>query len=166
MNSQRTLNTTLGYIEPRHWILPAKGNELPENVRDHDDIIKWKHFPCDWPFLWGIHRWLVNSPHEGQWRGALIFFYLHRNKRLSEQWWGWWFEMPSCPLWCHCNDYAETFPFQPALPSVHREEDQLALMGHEDGGEEGIFRVHQVLVLMNMSVPVISFPCFPWGVEM
>ena len=27
-----------------------------------DDVIKWKHFPRYWPFVWGI-----------QWRGALIF---------------------------------------------------------------------------------------------
>ena len=26
-----------------------------------------------WPFLWGIHRWPVNSPHKGQWRGTLMF---------------------------------------------------------------------------------------------
>ena len=39
----------------------------------HDDVIKWKHFPPYWPFVRGIHQWLVNSPHEGQWRGALIF---------------------------------------------------------------------------------------------
>ena len=25
-------------------------------------------------------------------------------KRLSKQWWGWWFEMLSRLLWCHCND--------------------------------------------------------------
>ena len=35
----------------------------------HDDVIKWKHFPRYWPFLWGIHR----SPHKGQWHGALMF---------------------------------------------------------------------------------------------
>ena len=28
------------------------------------------------------------------------------NKRLSKQWWGWWFETPSHPLWLHCNDTA------------------------------------------------------------
>ena len=33
-----------------------------------------------------------------------VFFVLHLNKRLSKQWWGWWFVMPSCPLWHHCND--------------------------------------------------------------
>ena len=39
----------------------------------HDDVIKWKHFPRYWPFVRGIHRSPVNSPHKGQWRGALIF---------------------------------------------------------------------------------------------
>ena len=39
----------------------------------HDDVIKWKHFPRYWPFVWEIHRSPVNSPHKGQWRGALMF---------------------------------------------------------------------------------------------
>ena len=39
----------------------------------HDDVIKWKHFPRNWPFVRGIHRSPVNSPHKGQWRGALVF---------------------------------------------------------------------------------------------
>ena len=38
-----------------------------------DDVIKWKHFPRNWPFVRGIHRSPVNSPHKGQWRGALMF---------------------------------------------------------------------------------------------
>ena len=33
-----------------------------------------------------------------------LFFDLHPNKQLSKQWWGWWFEVPSCPLWRHRND--------------------------------------------------------------
>ena len=43
-------------------------------VRDftHDDVIKWKHFPRYWPFVRGIHRSPVNSPHKSQWRGALM----------------------------------------------------------------------------------------------
>ena len=40
---------------------------------DHDDVIKWKYFPRYWPFVRGIHRSPVNSPHKGQWRGALTF---------------------------------------------------------------------------------------------
>ena len=41
--------------------------------RYHDDVIKWKHFPRYWPFVRGIHRPTVNSPHKGQWCGALMF---------------------------------------------------------------------------------------------
>ena len=30
----------------------------------HDDVMKWKHFPRYWPFVRGIHRSPVNSPHK------------------------------------------------------------------------------------------------------
>ena len=46
---------------------------VQEYAHHHDDVIKWKHFPRYWPFVRGIHRSPVNSPHKGQWRGALIF---------------------------------------------------------------------------------------------
>ena len=46
---------------------------LAEILSVHDDVIKWKHFPRYWSFVWGIHRSPVNSPHKGQWRGALMF---------------------------------------------------------------------------------------------
>ena len=39
----------------------------------HDDVIKWKHFPRNRPFVREIHRSPVNFPHKGQWRGALMF---------------------------------------------------------------------------------------------
>ena len=38
----------------------------------HIDVIKWKHFPRHWAFVRGIHRSPVNSPHRGQWYGALM----------------------------------------------------------------------------------------------
>ena len=44
---------------------------LPFHIHDH--VIKWKHFPRYWPFVRGIHRSPVNSPHNGRWRGALMF---------------------------------------------------------------------------------------------
>ena len=43
------------------------------SLRFHDDVSKWKHFPRYWPFVRGIHRSPVISPHKGQWRGALMF---------------------------------------------------------------------------------------------
>ena len=62
----------------------------------HDDVIKWKHFPCYWPFVRGIHRYPVT-------RSFDVFFDLQPNKRFSKQWWVWWFETPSCLLWRHRN---------------------------------------------------------------
>ena len=42
-------------------------------LKGHDDVIKWQHFPRYWPFVRGIYRSPVNSPHKGQWRGAVMF---------------------------------------------------------------------------------------------
>ena len=35
----------------------------------HDDVIKWKHFPRYWPFVWGIPRWIprTKSSHAELW---------------------------------------------------------------------------------------------------
>ena len=50
-------------------LVPASMCSIPY----HDDVIKWKHFPRNWPFVREIHRSPVNFPHKGQWRGALMF---------------------------------------------------------------------------------------------
>ena len=74
-----------------------------------DDVIKWKRFHCYWPFVRRIRLSPVNSPHRGQWRGALMFSLICAlNKRLSKLWWGWWFETPSRPLWLHYNVYRQS----------------------------------------------------------
>ena len=70
----------------------------------HDDVMKWKHFPRNWPFVRGIHRSTVNSPHKGQWRGALMFSLIGAlNKQLYKQSLGPWFETPMRSLRRHCN---------------------------------------------------------------
>ena len=53
----------------------------------HDDVIKWKHSPRYWPFVRGIHRSPVNSPHKGHWRGALMFSSIcaRTNNRVENQ---------------------------------------------------------------------------------
>ena len=68
-----------------HYFIPKRQNENCalynlsylygyRNKRiTHDDVIKWKHFPRNWPFVRKIHRSPVNFPHKGQWRGALMF---------------------------------------------------------------------------------------------
>ena len=47
-----------------------------QSKKTHDDVIKWKHLPRYWHFVRGIHRSPANSPHKGQWRGALMFFFV------------------------------------------------------------------------------------------
>ena len=72
--------------------------------KGHADVIKWKHFPRYWPFVRGIHRSPLNSPHKGQWRGALMFSLIcaWMNGWINNRE-GRWFETPSRPLWRHCN---------------------------------------------------------------
>ena len=48
----------------------------------HDYVIKWKHFPRYLPFVRGIHRSPMNSPHKGQWRGALAFSLICARKNV------------------------------------------------------------------------------------
>ena len=48
------------------------------------------------------HRWIPRTQRTVT-RSFDGFFDLRQNKRLSKQWWGWWFETPSHPLWRHCN---------------------------------------------------------------
>ena len=78
--------------------------KISQTSIDHDDVIKWRHFPRNWPFVWGIRP--VNSPHK--WpvtRSFDVFFDLRLNKRFSKPSWGWWFETLSRPLWRHRNGY-------------------------------------------------------------
>ena len=57
-----------------HCSIFFKWNKIvAQGMHDHDDVIKWKNHPRYWPFVRGIHRSPVNSPHKGQWRGALMF---------------------------------------------------------------------------------------------
>ena len=60
-------------------------NQLAQTILDNVtpsqyDAIKWKHFPCYWPFVRGIHR--LQRP--VRWSFD-IFFVLRRSKRLSKQ---------------------------------------------------------------------------------
>ena len=77
---------------------------FPEQIMTHtqftyDDVIKWKHFPRYWPFVWGIHRSPVNSPHKGQWRGALML-------SLICVWInGWVYNREAGDLWRHRTHY-------------------------------------------------------------
>ena len=82
----------------------------------HEDVMTCLEalFPC-WRHQMETFSALLaicagNSPVTGEFpaqrpvtRSFDVFFDLRLNKRSSKQWWGWWFETPSRPLWRHSN---------------------------------------------------------------
>ena len=82
--------------------------------RAHDDVIKWKHFPRYWPFVRGIHRSPVNSPHKGQWRGALMFnlicarinVWVNNREAGDLRRYRTHYDVIVMPFWRHCNGLA------------------------------------------------------------
>ena len=71
-------------------------------LSSHDGVIKWKRFPRYWTFVRGIHRSPVNSPHKGQWRGALMFSLMCARTN------GWANNRDAGDLRRHCSHYEVT----------------------------------------------------------
>ena len=65
MNQRHSSITRVGSI--------AFSLQLYISGKVYDGVMAWKHFPRNWPFVRGIQRSPVDSPHKGQWRGALMF---------------------------------------------------------------------------------------------
>ena len=77
-------------------------------TRIYWDLAWWRHQMETFSVLLALCA--GNSPVTGEFpsqrpvtRIFYVFFHLCLNKRLSKQSWGWRFETPSRPLWCHCN---------------------------------------------------------------
>ena len=113
----------------RHYNDTQRGKQHTVHTYNHDrfcirdDVIKWKPFPRCWPFVRGIHRSPVNSPHEGQWRGALMFSFIYA--------WinGWVNNREACYLRRHCAHYDTTV----MLPEVEKAkiEKTMSIWWHE-----------------------------------
>ena len=98
------------WIISRHgWYFQLKSSFLEDN--DKFIIPLWRHQMETFSALPAICA--GNSPGSGEFpaqrpvtRSFDVFFDLRPNKQLSKQWWGWWFETLSKPLWrlCTCND--------------------------------------------------------------
>ena len=91
-----------------------------------------------------------NSPVSGEIRAQRpvtrsfdVFIDLRLNKRLSKQWWSWWFETPSRSLWRHSNE----------LQSNHRDADSTPLTIKMTCTER----------MMNRMKPLSVFPGPYWG---
>ena len=72
-----------------HMVTPAL--DITILLLTHDDVIKLKHFRV-------TGHLYAQRPAT---RSFDVFFDLGRNRLLSKQSWGWWFENPSHPLWRH-----------------------------------------------------------------
>ena len=103
----------------------------------------WWHTVLSTPLPWWRHQMETfsallaicagNSPVSGEFpaqrpvtRSFDVFFVPRLNKPLSKQWWGWWFETLSCPLWRHCN---VKYPFYGEM--LHRDIFNSSLPGQD-----------------------------------
>ena len=78
----------------------------PRKDNNRNSFSLWRHQMETFSALLVVCAW--NSPVTGEFtaqrpvtRSFDVFFDLRLNKRLSKQWWGWWFETS---LWGHCNE--------------------------------------------------------------
>ena len=93
--------------------IPKRTDYMFYTFSIYGDVIKWEQFPRYWPFVRGIHRSPVNSPHKGQWRETVMFSWIYawingwvKNREAGDlrrhrahydvivmrraQWWYWW----------------------------------------------------------------------------
>ena len=88
----------------------AKSNKRALSRGSYCTASRWRHQIESYSALLALSEGnspvtgeLVNSLHKGQWRGALMIFYLRLNKWSSKPSGCRWFEPPSRSLWRHCN---------------------------------------------------------------
>ena len=78
---QEPLLVSISYAIALRWICAPRHHWWQVNIGSGNDLIpnrfmmtsspgKFLHY---WPFVRGIHRSPVDSPHKGQWHGALMF---------------------------------------------------------------------------------------------
>ena len=112
-------------------------------AQNHDDIIKWNHFPLYWPLC---GEFTDSSPVTGEFPAQRpvrfgVFFDLRLNKRLRKQLRGWWFKTPCRSLWCHVNVTANPMTIT-----------SITVMSHERYGVKRIVRSICTRCLTNSEV--------------
>ena len=125
-----------------------------------------RYFPVSVWKWWWRHRVVTfsvllalcagNSPVNGEFplqrpvtRSFDIFFDLRLNKRLSKRSWGWWFEMPSCLLWCHCN---VMWKFMLLAATLWRYD--METLSHRWAFVRGITPVTIIYIFINHQTPI------------
>ena len=94
--------TTVYSVRQRSWVTHICVSKLI-TIGSDNEVNKWKHFFHCWPFVRGIHRSTVDSPHKGQWCRTLMFVWSAPEQTLKKQSRSRWFATPSRSLKRHCN---------------------------------------------------------------
>ena len=97
------------------------GANALNKTRQRDDVHLscWRHrMETTSALLATGNRWIPCT--QPVTRSFDVFLNLHLNKRLSKQWWGCWFEIPSRPLLRHCNVLKIGFDMTICYFSVHK----------------------------------------------
>ena len=87
-------------------------------------------------------------------RSFEVFFDLRLNQRVIKQWWGWWFETLSCPLWCPCN--VRGWIVQKKSRSVRTSTRQIIHLGHKPMAK--CKHIHQ----RHYPALAVGWPAYPW----
>ena len=104
---------------------------LTTGTQSHDDFIKWKHFPHYWPFVRGIHQSPLDSPHKRPVKRSFdVLFDLCLNTQLSKLSRCWWFEMPSCSFWRHCNALPSQASYRVSMVRTWEKTDRILRSPH------------------------------------
>ena len=101
----------------QRWFLSMKTSSNGNIFRITGHLGVTSEFPAQRPVLWSFD----------------VFFDLHLNKRLCKHLWGWWFETPSCPLWCHCNVWCFAAPTSWHVRFTIRKLEYHVVWLHSDG---------------------------------
>ena len=82
-----------------------------------------------------------------------VFFDLRLNKRLSKQWWHWWSERPSRPLWRHSNGYSNT-RFE-ILVAISHIEAHISTWTKPQASQPGSVASHDMAYIIKMKHEVL-----------
>ena len=81
-----------------------------------------------------------------------VIFDMCPKKRLSKQWWGWWFETPPCPLWRHCNDKATMCLFHLALFHIYTSVNRVGIDSDNDAYLVPCHYLNQCQAIVNWTL--------------
>ena len=103
-----TFNLCVSVTWPLTCAFHIPCTHTPEIIDMHRGVCdnNWKHLPCYRPFLRGIYQSLVDCPHKGQWRGALMFSLICAWTNIAAN------NRNNGDLRCYCVHYVVTLMMQ------------------------------------------------------